>query len=54
MTSTQGCKAIGKLELVQVFYHKVHEATPMFLMVDFVREMTVKKSSRYAGYGSFE
>ena len=26
----------------------------MFVMVDYVREMTVKKSFKYAEYGSFE
>ena len=26
----------------------------MFVMVDFIREMTVKKSCKYGDYGSFE
>ena len=26
----------------------------MFMMVEYVREMTAKKSSRYGEYGSFE
>ena len=33
---------------------KLHEATKMFVMVDYVREMTVKKSCKYGEYGSFE
>ena len=32
---------------------KLHEATQMFRMVDYVREMTVKKSCKYSEYGSF-
>ena len=32
----------------------LHEATQMFVMVDYVREMTVQKSSKYGNYGSFE
>ena len=33
---------------------KLHEATEMFVMVDYVKEMTVKKSYKYGEYGSFE
>ena len=33
---------------------KLHEATQMFVMVDYVREMTVRESSKYGKYGSFE
>ena len=33
---------------------KLYETTPMFLMVDYVRELTVKKSCKYGEYGSFE
>ena len=33
---------------------KLHETTQMFRMVDYVREMTVKKSCKYGEYGSFE
>ena len=32
---------MGKLELVQL-----HEATQIFMMVDYVKEMTVKKSCK--------
>ena len=32
---------------------KLLEATQMFVMVDYIREMTVKKS-KYGKYGSFE
>ena len=33
---------------------KLHETTQMFVMVDFVSEMTVKKSCKYGAYGSFQ
>ena len=33
---------------------KLHEATRMFMMVDFVREMIVMKSSKYGECGLFE
>ena len=33
---------------------KLHEATQMLVMVDYVREMTAKKSGRYGRYISFE
>ena len=33
---------------------KLHEATQMFMMVDDVREMALKKSCKYGEYGSFE
>ena len=33
---------------------KLHEATQMFMMVDFVKEVTSKKSSKYSEYGAFE
>ena len=33
---------------------KLHEATQMFEMVDYVREMIVKKSCKYGKYESFE
>ena len=32
---------------------KLQETTRMFAMVDYVRNMTVKKSWKYAEYGSF-
>ena len=32
---------------------KLHEATQMFLVVDYVRKMTVKKSCKCGEYGSF-
>ena len=31
---------------------KLHEAAQMFMIVDYVREMTVKKSCKYKEYGS--
>ena len=33
---------------------KLHEASEMFVMVAYVREMTVKKSCKCGEYGSFE
>ena len=33
---------------------KLYEASQMFVMVDYVGKMTVKKSCRYGKYGSFE
>ena len=33
---------------------KLREATHMFMLVDYVREMTVEKSCKYCEYGSFE
>ena len=33
---------------------KLHEATQMFMMVDYVSKMSVKKSCKYGEYGSFE
>ena len=46
----------GKVELVQSFclIVKLHETTQMFVMVDSVREITVKKSCKYGEYGSFK
>ena len=41
---TEGHRVRGKLELVHSFCCKVHEATEMFVMVDYVREMNVKMS----------
>ena len=32
---------------------KLHEATEMFTVVDYVRELTEKKSCKYGEYGSF-
>ena len=32
----------------------MHEAAQMFMMVDHVWEMTVKKSCKYGEYGSFK
>ena len=41
---TQGHRVIEKLELVQSSVVKLREATQMLVMVDFVREITVRKS----------
>ena len=48
---TQDHRAAGRLELSVV---KLHEATAIFVMVDYVREVTAKKSCKYGKYGSFE
>ena len=36
------------------FVVNVHEATQLFMLVDYLTEMTVKKSCEYDEYGSFE
>ena len=54
LLSTQGLRLPGKLELVLFFRYKVYKATQMFVMVDYVREMTSKKSCKYSKYGSFD
>ena len=51
---TQGHRVTGKLERVQLFSCKLHEATQMFVMVDCVSEIAVKRSCKYGKYGSFE
>ena len=33
---------------------KLHETAQMFVIVDYVRKKTVKKSCKYGEYGSFE
>ena len=43
-----------KLELVQSFCCKLHEATQVFVVVDYVREMILKKSCKFGDCGSFE
>ena len=46
MTSmfSQGHKGTGKLEHVPSFCVEMHEATEMFMMVEYVRKMSAKKS----------
>ena len=52
---TQGHRVTRKLEnLCCHFVIKFHETTKMFLMVNYKRRMTLKKSCRYGEYGSFE
>ena len=46
-------RIMGKLEFMQSFSCKLREATQMFMIVDFVRKITVKKSFKYGEYGSF-
>ena len=45
---------MGKLNFCSHSVVKFHEATQMFVTVDYLREMTVKKSCKYGEYGSFE
>ena len=40
--------------VVAVVFVKLHEATQMFVMVVYIKVMTVKKSFKYDEYGSFE
>ena len=53
LISTQAHRFAGKLELDLCSHSviKLHDTTQMFMIVDFVREMTVKKSCKH---GSFE
>ena len=51
---TQGHKAMGKLKLYSCCVVKLHETTQMFMIVGYVREMTVKTSYKYGEYGLFE
>ena len=37
---TQGHRVVGKVELVQLLCVKLHEAAQMFVMADYVREIT--------------
>ena len=46
MMSTYGHRVTGNL--------KLHESTQMFLLVDYVWEMTVKKACKYGEYGLLE
>ena len=60
--STQGHRVTGKLELVQSFCCKlsaaksgcVNQLKCVFVMAEYVKEMTEKKSCKYGEYGSFE
>ena len=42
---TQGHRVAGKLELVKSSVVKLNEANQMFMMVDYVKEVIVNKSS---------
>ena len=42
----QGQRVKGKLELCSESVVKLHEATEIFVMVDHVREVAVKKSCK--------
>ena len=55
LTFTEGHRVYGESKnLCSHSAIKLHEATQMLCMVDYVREMTVKKSSKYGLYGLFE
>ena len=43
----------GKARLCSHSVVKLHEAAQMFMMVDYVREMTEKNSRKNGEYGSF-
>ena len=49
----QGHMVPGKLEHVQSFGLQLHGVTQIFVMVDYVKEVTVEKSCKYGEYGSF-
>ena len=51
---TKGHRVTGNLELGYHSVVKLHGATELFMMVDHVRKMTVKKSCKYGEYGLFE
>ena len=53
---TRDHRVSGKLELVQsvCFVIKLHEATQIYVVVDYVRDMTVKKSCKCGKGGSIE
>ena len=54
---TQGPRFGGLQESWNLCSHslvKLPKATQMFVMVDYVREITVKKSCKNGEYGSFE
>ena len=51
---TLGHRVTGRVAVVQYSVVKLHEATQIFMMVVSVREVTVKKSSNYGEYGSFQ
>ena len=50
----QGHRLRERCNLCRDSVVKLHEATPMFMMVDYVRYMTVKKSCKYGECGLFE
>ena len=49
---TQGHRVAGKIELVLSFCFT--ETIQVFVIFDYYRKMTVKKSRKYREYGSFE
>ena len=51
---THGPSVTGKVEPIQPCCCKVVETTQRVMIVDCVREMTVKKFCKYGEYGSFE
>ena len=51
---TQGHRVRESWNLCSHCVVKLHEAAQLFMMVDYVRKMTVKKSCKYGEYGLFE
>ena len=50
LTFIQGHRITGKLVLVHLLLYSCRKQD-MFMMVDFVMEMTVKRSYKYSEYG---
>ena len=48
---TQGHRLTGKLDFVSLSAVELHETTQMFMMVDYIWEITVKKSCKNSEYG---
>ena len=51
---TQAHMVMGNINLCNHCVVKLHEATQVFMMVDYVREMTVRRSCKYGEYGSLK
>ena len=51
---TQGHRATGKLELVQLFYCNDSRSNSNIHEIDFVRKVAVKKSCKHGEYGLFD
>ena len=54
LTLTQGHRVTRRLELVLIFCCKVALSSPTYAMVDYVGEITSKKTCKYSECGSFD